>query len=92
MPDSAIIPMISASISMTTPRSGSARTSTSGTAATPSMIPTARSRGLLSRRGTTARIVALTKMMESLAYSDGSIWNPPGSVIHDFAPLTGAVK
>ncbi len=27
-------------------------------------------------------------MTDSLAYSDGSIWNPPGSEIHEWAPFT----
>ena len=32
--------------------------------------------------------MALIKMIDSLAYSDGSIWKPPGSEIHECAPFT----
>ena len=34
------------------------------------------------------RIIASTTMIAILAYSDGSIWKPPGSAIQDWAPLT----
>ena len=32
--------------------------------------------------------MAPTRMIAIFAYSDGSIWKPPGSEIQDFAPLT----
>ena len=34
------------------------------------------------------RIQAVPRTSPSLANSDGSIWNPPGSAIQAFAPLT----
>jgi len=35
-----------------------------------------------------AEIIAIITMSATLANSDGSTWNPPGSEIHAFAPLT----
>ena len=73
---------------MSTPRSGSAATSAIGTAAAPTVSHTWRSRGLVSPCGMLLSRIAPTRMIAILAYSDGSIWNPPGSEIQDFAPLT----
>ena len=88
MPDSAISPTMSASISIATPRSGSATTRTSGTRQQPIVSATARSRGRVSPCRISPRMMAATRMIDSLAYSDGSIWKPPGSEIHDLAPFT----
>ncbi len=59
-----------------------------GSAATPAASPTVRSRGLVSPWRSSPRMIAVVRMMASLANSDGSIWKPPGSEIQEWAPLT----
>ena len=82
-PDSAMMPTSKTSIRITTPRSGSSTTRPMGKAAQPTASTRARILGLLSDCRSSPRIMAVIKMMASLANSDGSIWKPLISEIQE---------
>ena len=58
-----------------------------GTAVRVSTSSTSVSRGTSSASRFSPRIIAIPTTIATLANSDGWIWNPAGSTIHECAPL-----